>query len=350
MIRRTAKGAAKALGDAPRRGADGLGPRAALAARNTVMATAMAALLAACGGDSPASGGGRAVIAPTPTPAPSPAPAPAPSPTPTPGIAFDPGGANIAGMSIPGQLEAVTICSDGAARFDGQGKVNGVGPTSRLFRADLAIEVDASFVYSYDINGFGGPTFGSATRKGGTAFEVFVIGPGTDSELQISRTRTLEFATLGFTQFYQPCYFAAAPPATVARPQTGSRSYDGLIDGLHQASGDADRLYGGSATLTFQPASGAYSVSLTLRTIEDAFGEPDGQAQSLVGSAGAVLRLDPATGTFASAALTGPDGFTGSITGRLGGSFHAAALLTFELSNAAGDRIWGVIAADGAQI
>ena len=315
--------------------------------RHLTLCLAVLPLLQSCGGGSSAPGG-----APVQAPAPSPAPPPAPIPTPTPAptLAADPGGVRLGGLAVPGTLAALLICSDAEATLD-RGKVVGIGATERLFRDELAIEVDRSFVYSYDINGFGGPTFGASTRLGGEAYETFVVGsPGLEAELQLDKTSGLDFATLGLTHYYNLCFLAAAPLNTGPPPSFGQRSYDGFADGLHQAGGDADRLYGSTVTLLYQESTQTYAVAMTIRTVEDAFAEPAGQTQTDIGRLGATLTLDLRTGQFASAPITGPAGFTGTITGRVGGIAHAAALLTFEMSNPAGERIWGVIATDGAQI
>ena len=313
--------------------------------RNFVLAAGIGALtLAGCGGGGSSGSGSPAVtLGPSPAPTSSPAPSPTPSPTP-PG---DSGGGLLGGGIPPVDLEGPAICSSAPVTRAG-GRVADVS-LGTLTVVPFHIFTTDGRSYETEFNGFGGPVYAASARITGQAFEIFVSA--SDEFQLIKRPAPLEFATLGLaTGSPDLCFYAAAPRTTLPPPSAGQTSYTGLVDGLHQAGGDNDRLFGSSAQLTFQASSASYSVSLTLRSVENAFAEPAGQSLAQVGAFGATLRLDAATRTFAPATIAGPNGFTGTIRGQIGGRSNNAALLTFEMTNPAGERIWGVIAADGAQI
>ena len=296
-------------------------------------------LVSACGGGgSGASGSGAA--APAPNPAPAPAPTPPPSPAPAPSV--DPGGAQIGGISVPGDLEGRAICSSGAVTRS-NGRVTDVepGPLSGEF---LHIYVDSDFSYWPEI-AFPSHVFRTANRLGGQAFEVF--SDGTD-ELQLSKALTrLDFATYGLFTPTNLCFYALAMRSN-ATTAPGQVAYTGFVDGLNESGGDEDRLYGSTARLDFDGATKTYRLEIELRSVEYAFAEPAGQSQLPIGKAQAQLTLE--NGKFREAVLTGPAGYTGKVSGTLGGRLFLAGLFTFELTHPDGSRIWGVIATDGAQI
>ena len=206
--------------------------------------------------------------------------------------------------------------------------------------------VGADFAFAEDVNGFGGTTFPQDDYVGGKAFATYVHKtPGYTGadELQIALAATpLEYTTYGLLGYGYLCFYAAAP-ARPDQPIGTFTGYRGYSDGLSQIDGDADRLYGSTFVATLTGDNGIYQIEVDLKSVEDAFAEPLGQTSQSLGKATGSLTY--ANGQF-SGVLTGPQGFSGTIGGQVQGRLNAGALLTFELSDASGDRIWGAVAAD----
>lgn len=293
-------------------------------------------LLASCGG-----GGGGSAPPPTGSD-PTPTPSPSSSPTPTPTVAQDPGGAKLGGLVIPGFMSLVSVCStEDVSQSDGRVIDVGNGP---LVFGVPNLMVSADYTYDLEPAGFGGPRFTLGDRRGGQAFEVFVSTlDGLSSELQIAKQAT-SFGTHGLFYYSELCFYAATPSFQPSGPPNLQNAYGGYVDGLLQANGDDDRLAGLRATLVRQSGSSRYELSINLVTVEDAFAEPATQTQEFFGEATAVIDL---TGRrIESVPLAAPGGFAGSVSGVIGGENDQAVLLTFSLTNAAGDRIWGVVSTD----
>lgn len=312
------------------------------------VAVVAAFAVSGCGGGSSGSAGGTTgTVTPAPGPAPSPAPTPAPTPTPVPTPANPPGGEKLAGVTVPGTLETIQVCAI-APRTVSAGKVTSIDRITKTYIDATPISVSAQYSYAYDINGFGGPTFGPSSRVGGTAFEVFAIGttPDNAAELQFAKLAPLTKTTLGLTTYYDLCFFAGGPFTSTPGGRMALARYAGFVDGITQTNaGVTTRLYGSTATLTRNTSTGAYDLVLDLKSVANAFAEPAGQAQVAVGQVTASLTYGTTLG-FTSATIMAPGGYTGTISGLTTGALFEGALLRFDLVNPAGDRILGVIAAD----
>ena len=310
--------------------------------------TALALVLAlgSCGDDY----NSQPVSNPTPTPTQTAIPTPTPTPTATSTPASDPGGALLGSLEVPGNLRGLLPCYSGAVQTK-DGRVTDVAPGGTVKTDNFfSISVGSDYTYTTDTNGFGGVTYDPSSRVGGTAFEVFVKA---NSELQIAkRPSDLQFATYGMNSDYDyVCFFAVMPEKTVDAPETGQKTYIGVADGLYTTASDTDRLYGTEAIFDLDPTTpGTYDLTIHLRTVEKAFDEPAGQTQTSIGSATARINYSgPASfGQFKGVSLSGPDGFSGTVRGYLGGYNRLGAIFVFSMQNEAGDVIWGVIAADGA--
>lgn len=313
--------------------------------RTTLTLLAFVPALHGCGG------GGSPAAPPIAAPAPTPAPAPAPTPTPTPvpTAAVDPGGARLGGLAVPGSLTVHFICSPAPRTFAADGRLVSLANASRidLFRDEQIVTVSADYTYAYDINGFGGPTFTAADRKGGRAFEIFATRSGGDgTELQLNEIQPLNEAVYGLTTFYDPCFFAGAPSAAPTFPGITTSRFAGYVDGLHQTATDTDRLFGSTAAMDYDAGRGSYTLTLTLASVEDAFAEAAGQSQTRLATATATIVYAPANRGFESTGISAPGGFTGSIVGHLAGPRRNVVVFTFEMVNPAGERIWGVVATE----
>ncbi len=317
-------------------------------------AVSLVGLVGACGG-----GGGAApptdgtgVITPTPTPTGTPTPTPPPPPPPA--------GSPLLVGAVPGQtLGGLLACARDPAVVNAQGHVTGL-PVLTGAKIDNTLTLLFRGTDSYavtDINGFGAASaFAPADKRTSTtvAFDQFLNG---GSEFYIARTNgfsgTRVFVTHGLlNEAGDLCFFAAGLPAAT-RPTSGSADYGLIVDGIAQIGGQSLRLLpshdGGFLTVNFQ--TGAASLQLNLTGRSNAFEEFAGQPATSITSATASLQLQQ--GGFAQTALTGTGGYSGMITGVLvGGSQNTSgfggsgAVLTFELRNAAGDVIFGVIAAE----
>jgi hypothetical protein len=185
-----------------------------------------------------------------------------------------------------------------------------------------------------------------------SAFDYFNVGGAFEFEIyrnvgaQLLRNVTLgRHGTIDAAGTGQACFYAAGLASTPL-PSSGAFSYSGFGDGIAQIGGRTTRLFGSSATATFDFAQRTGTIRIDLTGREPAFGEIVGASGTPIGSATAQLSLVPGTDYVADAILHGPGGATGTINGRVfaGG---AATGLAFELSFANGDRVIGTIALQG---
>ena len=305
--------------------------------RELILAGLTMLALASCGDDDDTAGS----PSPTPTSTASPAPTPTSTSTPTPSPAFDPQGARLGYLDIPGLLETYGICAM-ADISTADGKVVDIAPIEKLFDFSGNIDVSKDYLFDVSVNGWTQAVFAQDDFKSAGFFVDYVNQLG---ELQIAREPKLELVTYGLLNLDTSLCFYTALPYFDREPDGGQVSYDGFVDGLIQVPGDEDRLIG-TARLYYGSTDSTYELQIDLHSVEDAFVDPAGQPRTALGTATATVKLNGAT--FEEATLTGPSGYSGTIRGRI--NYLGGAAFALQMTNAAGDRIYGIIAADGAQI
>lgn len=321
------------------------------------IATAMA--LSACGSDEAGNPPPSPVVTASPTPTPSPSPSPAPSASPGSSIAL------LGGAKVGDALTAVLACSNSVeVGFDALGRVNAIGTTPGVIEVITPSTVSAVFrvpsvdTFVWDINGFGGYTYGAGNRaEGDTYVRIFAPNLG---EMQIARNNNqIEFSTYGMlAEDYGTtphkdglCFYAAAPSPTSAFPGFGQVGYFGEIDGYRRAaSGEDWRLVGptnGSDAFLDHKGGLDYELLLNVSGVTDPLLDPSGQTAQDFGSIRIPLKLNstefgPYEGNIGSSQVRA--------YGRLWGSGYIAALVAFSITESDGTVTFGVAAMDGAQI
>lgn len=327
--------------------------RAAKVVGKLMAAASLIGLIAGCGGDSGSGGsvgGGTGVII---TPTPVPLPPTTPPPPPLPSIP------RLVG-AMPGEsLGGLLACAKDPAVVNSQGHVTGL-PVLTGAKIDNTIMLRFNGTDSYavvDINGFGaGSAFAPTDKRTSptVAFDQFLSG---GSEFYIARNNSLSgsrtFATHGLLNEYGSlCFFAAGLPAA-SLPTSGIAEYGVVVDGIAQIGGQTQRLLpsfsGSSLVVNF--ATRTASLELNLSGRANAFEEFGNQPSTTLTSASASLQFQG--GGAGATALSGIGGFSGTVRGLLVGDTQntsgfggSGAVFTFELRNAAGDVIFGVLTAE----
>ena len=303
-------------------------------------------VLTACGGGG--SGGSPASAATSP-------PAVATPPAPPPVVTTPQASPKIASATPGETLEGVMACARDAAVRNESGDVTGLTLTAAKTDNNLRILYEAVDTYALDVNGFGGPRVVASDKRSwnGGPYDMFVSAQG--DRVQLFRNGPFGsaiFSILGTDQSAGACFFAIGQAPDSAPPEMWS--YDGRIDGLARIGARSYRLYGYSAQILPNAGAGGRTAALRLRVVgrEAPFGDFHLQAETPLAELTATVELRP-DGRLVTGPLTG-DGYVGSVTGRLvgagaanvTGSGGAGAVFTFEVRNAAGDVMFGVIAAE----
>jgi hypothetical protein len=299
---------------------------------------------ASCGDEGTGSSGVPVVNTPPPAPTPSPTPSPSPSPSPSvTGI----------GGAVPGErLEGVEACARDQVTRDARGRVTGLTLTSAKIDNHLQIDYRAIDSYSLDANGFGGPSFVPADKQAWTGGPYDQFVNSSQDEFYIFRDGQfgrMSFAVLGAEYQAGACYFAVGLRSDTF--PTSLWEYSGWTDGLARIGTRTLRLFDHGAKIL--PDSGARTGTLQLTLVgrESPFGDFHAQPPADIAIVTAPIAILP-DGRLDIGPLSG-GGFSGSINGRLvtptalsvGGSGGAGAIFSFELRNAQGDFIFGVVAA-----
>jgi|GEM_PF-3250655 len=244
-------------------------------------------------------------------------------------------------LCAAGTLTYVTE-ADGTRRLSAVSAVTGVN-----FNSSIAIDYLALDRFRTDINGFGGPTLEPADKRtplAGVRYDYFRKA----SELEIYRTgKDILFATMGrLSGDWVPdaiCFYAAGPPAKNLPTSNGWWFY-GLADGLALRGGKTERLFGSDMRADYDAAKRELSIRIMLRGRDQPFGDFASRPATDITVATARVTLNSGGG--GSATLTGADGSTGTISGRLFGNLGIGLGFVFELNYPNGDRIFGAIAGD----
>lgn len=303
--------------------------------RSSMVAIAIG--LTACGGGSSGSGNAPSVmVTPNPTPAPTPAPTSTPAPTPGPLAA----GA-VAGNSISGPYACAPATLGFAERPSAAPGLTSLtafldnGQVFDLFPMELP-RIDT---YEY---GFVPTVFDAADKVASESgvYDQFV----TDGELDIYRNQgpfRFDWATLGLVSNKGDSNLCALALglAVFDAPVSGSRSYGGIADGIAFVGGEARRMFGSPATLTYNYAAGTGTVRLELSGRGDAFGNfAAGPGTPIVIVTG---NISSANGRFSGILQSASTGLVGTLRGSLFGPQAKGAGVAFELSDGAGTRIIG---------
>jgi hypothetical protein len=184
-----------------------------------------------------------------------------------------------------------------------------------------------------------------------------LINPQGD-ELYITKSNSLSgsrtFATHGLENSSALCFFAVGLPAAPL-PTTGSGEYGVIVDGIARIGGTNLRLLpsfsGSSLIVNYQ--TGTATLTLAISGRPNPFEEFATQPTTSITTATASLSLQAGGPGFATTGLAGSNGFGGAVTGSLVGNAQntsgkggSGAVFTFALSNAAGEVIFGIVAAE----
>lgn len=292
--------------------------------------------LCACGG-----GGGTAVSY-IPTPTPTPMPTPTPTPTPATYQAFDQ--TTVLSTFADGLSGDLSIAkgADGnyvITKFDYRSFEVGPGTNSYAFTQP------SPGVFAMDIYGFGGSTFhpvdgGPLFTQQGTTDEILQVskqGVGID----LTYTRFGNYTWLSGSSGYISFLALGVPTVVSDLPTSGTATYNGFVDGLWSDGTTTRRLYGSTATLSADFATGKVQTTLNLTGRDDPFGD-------FLNSATVALGTFSGTGTLASGTyyfsgpLSGSGGWTGAFNGGFNGPRASEYGYTFDLHNGSGAAAAGV--------
>lgn len=309
-------------------------------------------VLSSCGGGNETVTAPPTPVAVAPPPAPPPSPPPAPPPTPSPSP-------TLVGAASGQTLSGAMSCARDPVQRNSDGHVIGLPVlTGAKIDNSLSLLFRGPDSYSLDVNGFGGSSFAPGDKRTSStlAFDQF-INSGKD-EFYIAKSNSLSggrtFATHGLYNESGLCFFAVGLPA-VSLPNSGSGEYFNIVDGIARIGGVNLRLLpsidGSSLTVNYE--TGAATLNLTLSGRPNPFEEFTDQSPASITTATASLQLQQGGPSFAAATLTGSGGFSGTVTGSLvgdtqnvSGNGGSGAVFSFEMRNAAGEVIFGVVTAE----
>jgi hypothetical protein len=323
--------------------------------RQSLVALLLASIgLAGCGG-----GGGTAFSTDVPNrvaSVPPPPPAPATPPFGTPDSWY-----NTVGAGIDGQLSATT-------GSDGRIAVTGISATPPAFAPAMALHYVGPDRYELQWDMVATVSFGPADRvASGGPFEVYrqTVAPNAArGTLEIARPEALQltYASLGNfavawgapqggTVEGSVGYFVAGSPTGSAQlPITGRARYAGSADGLWIDGATVRRLFGSTAVLEADFATGDVTSTLNLVGRADPFGNFTAAPATTLGIFVGTGRLAATTnssfryfngfsGNYAAVA-----GYSGTFNGHFFGPAANEAGFNFRLTGGPGQVVFGAAA------
>lgn len=209
--------------------------------------------------------------------------------------------------------------------------------------------------YSLELFGFGGPDFTPSTRKASSdQFDRYRIASETTyavANLDLAKKSgglTFTYSSFGNVVLANDgkapsrldyTFFAVGSLTPVDQmPKTGSATYTGTADGLWIDGAVTRRLYGSTAKLTANFATGDLTSVLDLRGHDDAFGAFATAPTTALGTFTGAGRITNAAfrGDFPATA-----GYSGTFSGQFFGPAAQEAGLAFALKGAAGQTAFG---------
>lgn len=150
---------------------------------------------------------------------------------------------------------------------------------------------------------------------------------------------TLDWATLGYFAIPTQICFYGVGVAVFSPPTSGTKSYNGIADGVQIGSGEPQRLFGSVATLTYNFTDNTASVTVELVERDNAFANfllnPSKAGKKLAGSGtGSPSRFQ---GTLSDSS----SGLAGTFVGSLLGPEAKGGEIAFALSDASGVKVMG---------
>lgn len=296
--------------------------------------------LCACGGGG---GGGGVQPNPPPPPAPPPSPPPPPAAYATFPAAEDGTEYDVLAFGMGGDITTTT--TNGITRVSGlQPRDIAVGPGTN----DYGITQVAPGVYSVDIHGFGGPTlqmggddprFDHGSQGDANFLEILELAK---ADVAIDLTYS-SFGNFTWVQSDGVGYVSFLAIGQRTRPEdmpvSGTASYTGVVDGLWHDGSELRRLYGSTASLGVDFATGSVTSTLNLVGRLDPFGNYAAAPATELGTfqgTGSLNDFQFFTGTYGSVA-----GYSGSFEGIFFGPTAVEYGLTFGLSGPNGASVAG---------
>jgi hypothetical protein len=312
------------------------------------IAGVLVTLCAGCGGEGQGSGTATVAVVAVPSPAPSPTPAPTPSPTATATVPRFLG-------ALPGtQLVGVMACARDQAIYDGQRRLTGLQSlTAAKIDNSLQLTYRGPDSYAFDVNGFGGPSFGPADTRPSSnrAYDQFVSS--VQGEMFIEPLMT--FTALGLETGAGLCFFAVGDRAD-GLPEVRDEEHFVAADGLAGEGGTLLRLYGSQGQMRVAIDAREVSFDLRLSGRGDPFGDFTARPQREITRLTSTLKYD-GNGAIRPTTVQTGNGYTGTISGvfttrrayAVGGG-GGGAVFTFELRNQKGELIFGAISTEANRI
>lgn len=269
---------------------------------------------------------------PSTTPSPSPSPSPSSTGTPTPSVpplALANVGETLRGPLACGQAGRLTFALTPPALLR-------IESLASVFQAgDIDIAYKAADTYELSIGGTVAATRPDPSIKRPSVGGVYDYFQKDSGEFEVYRNATadrLTNVTLGrVSDQSRVCFFAVGGPAAYVRPASVStRDFGGFADGVAtDDTGTNFRLFQSPATARVDYTSGRVDIRMELRGRELAFNGFTDQpvAGSQVATGSATLGAD---GVF-EGTLTTPQGFTGTVRGRLHGASPTGMTLAFAM-------------------
>ena len=266
--------------------------------------------------------------------------------------------------AVPGQtLHGVMACANDPVQRDTAGHVTGIAAlTGAKIDNSVALLFRNADSYALDINGFGGSAFAPGDKQTSPtiAFDYFLNGDKDAFYLARNNPSSgaRSFATHGLYIAPDLCFFAAGLPAT-SLPTSGTGEYHLLADGLARIGNENLRLLPSytDSRLSVDYQTGTATLTMVLGGRPGAFAEFTDKPAAAITTATATLQLNAQSRAFSPAPLVGSGGYTGTVHGTLVGNSAnvsgyggSAAVYTFELRNAAGEVVFGVVTAERLMI
>lgn len=330
------------------------------AARSLLHKTSAFAIVVALGLTSAACGGGGERPGSAGPPAPAPAP-PAPPPPPPPAPEVRPF-ASRAGDEY--SAVGTVIVSKVSYTTDDQNrpKLTSIDPPHFIGipgEEGIGITYLGPNSYVFNFNGFGGPGFGPQSLHDSTAeFDRYVmpVSDGFTSILELAKpgvgvdltyasfgnlTETLSGSSSSSDAFIT--YFAVGSVTPEAQvPTTGSASYSGIADGLWFDGGTIRRLYGSSASLSANFATGAITSTLVLRGHDNALGDFTSGPTTSLGTFTGTGRISEWSSAHFDGSYAPSAGYSGGFAGNFYGPSAEEYGLSFQLTGPEGSSAFGV--------